>query len=223
MGKLNRFAAIAAFTVLASASANASVYTMDIACIACGTGPYGTVTATDVSGALKIDIELAPSVTFHKNQNGNQHAIAFDLVGNPTISLVNPLPLGFALVSTSAGSIAAPPFTNGAGNSTFEYAIDYTGNSGLVSSLIFELSGLTTASLQSQTYNCDIICTGTKNIFFALDISNIDDGRALTGNVAATFTPAVPEPATWAMMLLGFAGIGFLAYRRRNQGNIRLA
>lgn len=27
---------------------------------------------------------------------------------------------------------------------------------------------------------------------------------------------AVPEPATWAMMLLGFAGIGFLAYRRRN-------
>jgi hypothetical protein len=26
---------------------------------------------------------------------------------------------------------------------------------------------------------------------------------------------AVPEPATWAMMLLGFAGIGFLAYRRK--------
>jgi hypothetical protein len=26
---------------------------------------------------------------------------------------------------------------------------------------------------------------------------------------------AVPEPTTWAMMLLGFAAIGFLAYRRR--------
>jgi hypothetical protein len=26
---------------------------------------------------------------------------------------------------------------------------------------------------------------------------------------------AVPEPSTWAMLLLGFAGIGFLAYRRR--------
>jgi hypothetical protein len=25
----------------------------------------------------------------------------------------------------------------------------------------------------------------------------------------------VPEPATWAMMILGFAGIGFMAYRRR--------
>jgi hypothetical protein len=26
---------------------------------------------------------------------------------------------------------------------------------------------------------------------------------------------AVPEPSTWAMMLLGFAGIGFMAYRRK--------
>ena len=27
---------------------------------------------------------------------------------------------------------------------------------------------------------------------------------------------AVPEPSTWAMMLLGFAGVGFMANRRRN-------
>jgi hypothetical protein len=29
------------------------------------------------------------------------------------------------------------------------------------------------------------------------------------------FLAAVPEPSTWAMMLLGFAGIGFMAYRRK--------
>jgi hypothetical protein len=29
-------------------------------------------------------------------------------------------------------------------------------------------------------------------------------------------TPGVPEPSTWAMMILGFAGVGFMAYRRRN-------
>ncbi|SRR5260221_504729 len=28
---------------------------------------------------------------------------------------------------------------------------------------------------------------------------------------------AVPEPSTWAMMLLGFAGIGFVAYRRKSR------
>lgn len=32
------------------------------------------------------------------------------------------------------------------------------------------------------------------------------------------FTPAVPEISTWAMLVLGFAGVGFLAYRRKGQG-----
>jgi hypothetical protein len=37
---------------------------------------------------------------------------------------------------------------------------------------------------------------------------------------------AVPEPSTWAMMVAGFAGLGFLSYRRtrRNGGmNFRFA
>jgi PEP-CTERM motif len=35
---------------------------------------------------------------------------------------------------------------------------------------------------------------------------------------------AVPEPSTWAMMILGFCGVGFLAYRRKNRGPaLRLA
>ncbi|WP_202975795.1 PEP-CTERM sorting domain-containing protein [Bradyrhizobium algeriense] len=38
-----------------------------------------------------------------------------------------------------------------------------------------------------------------------------------------TVAGAVPEPATWAMMMLGFFGVGFLAYRRKNQGHVRLA
>jgi hypothetical protein len=34
---------------------------------------------------------------------------------------------------------------------------------------------------------------------------------------------AVPEPATWAMMILGFMGVGFMAYRRKNNHSFRLA
>jgi hypothetical protein len=30
-----------------------------------------------------------------------------------------------------------------------------------------------------------------------------------------SMSPAVPEPSTWAMLLIGFAGIGFAGYRRR--------
>ena len=33
----------------------------------------------------------------------------------------------------------------------------------------------------------------------------------------ATFRAAVPEPATWAMMGMGFAGLGLVAYRRRRK------
>jgi hypothetical protein len=34
---------------------------------------------------------------------------------------------------------------------------------------------------------------------------------------------AVPEPSTWAMMILGFAGVGFMAYRRRNSHSLQTA
>ena len=31
-------------------------------------------------------------------------------------------------------------------------------------------------------------------------------------------TPGVPEPSTWAMMALGFAGLGYAAFRRNTKG-----
>jgi len=52
------------------------------------------------------------------------------------------------------------------------------------------------------------------------------DGSFITGNsdgfdgVTYALVPqvsGVPEPSTWAMMLLGFAGIGFMAYRRKSK------
>jgi hypothetical protein len=36
-------------------------------------------------------------------------------------------------------------------------------------------------------------------------------------------TSSVPEPSTWAMMILGFVGVGFMAYRRKGQAAFRLA
>jgi hypothetical protein len=55
------------------------------------------------------------------------------------------------------------------------------------------------------------------NSTFVSGYFNIGDA-ALTGKTL--YMPqvaAVPEPSTWAMMILGFFGIGFMAYRRRNQ------
>jgi hypothetical protein len=38
--------------------------------------------------------------------------------------------------------------------------------------------------------------------------------------IADAFVATVPEPSTWAMMILGFAGVGFMAYRRRKSAAI---
>ena len=38
------------------------------------------------------------------------------------------------------------------------------------------------------------------------------------GSFTATLAPAVPEPSTWAMMILGFCGLGFMAHRRKQNG-----
>jgi PEP-CTERM motif len=49
-----------------------------------------------------------------------------------------------------------------------------------------------------------------------------------TSNAAAfeldnvAYVAAVPEPATWAMMIFGFLGVGFMAYRK-NRSTFRLA
>jgi hypothetical protein len=34
-----------------------------------------------------------------------------------------------------------------------------------------------------------------------------------------TTVAAVPEPSTWAMIILGFGGVGFMAYRRSRKGH----
>jgi len=50
------------------------------------------------------------------------------------------------------------------------------------------------------------------------------EGKTSTLKILADFTfataaPPVPEPSTWAMMILGFTGVGFMAYRRKRGGN----
>jgi PEP-CTERM motif len=59
----------------------------------------------------------------------------------------------------------------------------------------------------------DIIVTNEEFMFNVLPIMG-DGVLSLTSSV----TTAVPEPSTWAMMILGFAGVGFMAYRRKQNG-----
>jgi choice-of-anchor C domain-containing protein len=53
--------------------------------------------------------------------------------------------------------------------------------------------------------------------------SNPDYPKAFGGALDDVSVTAIPEPSTWAMMILGFFGLGFMAYRRKSNTDLRLA
>jgi PEP-CTERM motif-containing protein len=53
------------------------------------------------------------------------------------------------------------------------------------------------------------------SITMSFNSTGIDDVRQI--RLDETVTAAVPEPSTWAMMLIGFAAIGFIATRQRSR------
>ena len=130
---------------------------------------------------------------------------------------------------------ALPRWSNADGLITKLYATG-TDDSGQVAGTligdVFPLwsqGGLTTAfgTLVGRIGSGDFFAIGThfsgpanatgELTFFYWDSNNGDNTQFVNANISA-----VPEPSTWAMMILGFAGVGFMAYRRRNQVSLRL-
>jgi len=100
-----------------------------------------------------------------------------------------------------------------------------TGNYVLSSDLRVQVNGFNHDSTGAsyETFTQFVAADGSAAInFISLDLDGGFTGtqQALVNNFTVNgdvFTAAVPESSTWAMMILGFCGIGFLTYRRRNQ------
>ena len=68
--------------------------------------------------------------------------------------------------------------------------------------------------------------TSVKDQFNALNHGQPYAGFPTAGFWTASFpttNPSVPEPSTWAMMIVGFLGLGFLGYRRRRKSGSAFA
>jgi hypothetical protein len=61
------------------------------------------------------------------------------------------------------------------------------------------------------------------NTFLDASMNELVQNTAGFSGVTYSEVSSVPEPSTWAMMLLGFAGIGFAAYRRRGKAVLAAA
>jgi hypothetical protein len=83
--------------------------------------------------------------------------------------------------------------------------------------------GLLATPSTTSDVECGCLGSGQFVVSSALgqEIVNLDPTVAVVTDGIAS---AVPEPSTWAMMILGFCGVGFLAYRRKQNGAaLRLA
>jgi hypothetical protein len=58
---------------------------------------------------------------------------------------------------------------------------------------------------------------GTSWINEGTSFGNVGESRGFETFVDTSVSPPVPEQSTWAMMILGFAGISFMAYRRKSK------
>ena len=75
----------------------------------------------------------------------------------------------------------------------------------------------TSVAFQPGTTALDVTDTFTISPTFGSDATGVSNSF-----VEGPAT-SVPEPATWAMMLLGFAGLGFAGYRRAREGHATFA
>jgi hypothetical protein len=87
--------------------------------------------------------------------------------------------------------------------------------SALVTGVITAIGGLVYIDFNPQQYNFGggTLKLDIHDVLLTTSLFNRTDTDPLTGTI--TVSSAVPEPSTWAMMILGFAGLGFLAHRRR--------
>ena len=214
---LSAIAIASAFSMASPAAAAVQVFNLSVSDPAAGlgSGPYGTVTVTENGGALNFVETLTAPYRIHDG-NANHNALAFNIAGNLTITN---LTMGFVAVSPdSATSVTGPPF------GTFAAAIDCTtacsngyagGFVGPLSFTVTSSSGpLTLSSLTANTYN-------NLNVYFASDVVQ---GNGNTGNVGGVAGGSpVPEPATWAMMLVGFGAAGYSLRRRRRATALQAA
>jgi len=132
----------------------------------------------------------------------------------------------FTLLGTSGGA-AYIYFGTPNGDGTFSDPGTTTGNYVTSTDIRVECNGLAgcTTTYPGTTFADLVAQAGSTGIsYVTLDVDGGFTGRQqllvsefnVNGNLYGA-TAAVPEPATWAMMLIGFGGIGFQMRRQRRK------
>jgi hypothetical protein len=118
---------------------------------------------------------------------------------NSSILVTFPVPITNFFLDVINGQINTETYrvSDNLGNSS-DFSLASNGNSGATTIGFAATGNIVTISA----------ITGLPGFDFFIDNIHFNEPLVLSG---------VPEPSTWAMMILGFAGVGFMAYRRKNK------
>jgi hypothetical protein len=157
---------------------------------------FGNVSVVDVTTGLATNLIL--NGTFASGSGNNATSWTFANIYGATAS---------GVVSSSCGGGLGTCWRDGsvqAYDAITQVISTTVGDDYRISFSLSDNGGLTTFSDLST--NGDTTSTGGNGIDV---LTYAQAGLPIAGGV--------PEPSTWAMMILGFAGVGFMAYRRKSK------
>lgn len=207
--------ALFGITALVGAATSASAATT----ISFGT-PSGNLgnSHTYVSGGMTVvasgfDVSNAATALFGKNAGGDE--IGLGLVNDPSGDHEIYYGKGFVQIDVSAllGKVSNISFFTNSTTGGEQWSVFGSNTAGSYSGL-----ALMTGTNESSA---NLKGLGTYKYYDFASTSTSGGKNFLLGGM--TMTAAVPEPATWAMMLLGFGAMGVSLRRRRRIPGMQIA
>jgi hypothetical protein len=143
--------------------------------------------------------------------------------GSPSGSTATVTLDGHTLTFLGSYSGALSGYNSGTASESFQQVLDGKGGPTVWTDFYNPNAGVMPASV---TTNFNYTCVAGSDFCNGFLYVNATDGVQIADStvslVDTTTTPAVPEPSTWAMMIVGFLSVGWMAYRRKS-GTVRFA
>jgi Ice-binding-like/PEP-CTERM motif len=166
--------------------------------------PTMVLTGTDLGG-----LTLTPGVYFFSSSAQLTGTLTLNGEGNPNAVFV--FQIGSTLTTASASDV---DLINGASGANVFWQVGSSAALGTTTDLVGTIDANTSITLDT---GANIACGRAiaLNGAVTMDSNTIGTGGCDSPPGGST----VPEPSTWAMMLLGFAGLGFVGYRQATGRN----
>ena len=165
----------------------------------------GIVTIQDLlGGGVSVDFALSSPATFFASTGGSHVTVGFNLDKSITAADIMGLPAS----PTFAFELPINGIPSGFGNMSAGLQGNWNGTKNHFAGPIdFTIAGVSVSDFVANT----------KGFFAVADLLGPNGTGEVGGMIETTITQtssSVPEPSTWAMLLVGFAGLGYAGYRK---------